>query len=78
MEEISRVLPRRRPARSRFPSGLVGNSILRYGTEEQKQRYLRRSPAARRSRGAGVTEARSGTDVSDMDTHVPRATATTT
>ena len=28
-----------------FPSGLVGNSILRYGTEEQKQRYL--APLAR-------------------------------
>src|SRR4051794_35651072 len=51
-----------------FPSGLVGNSILRYGTEEQKQRYL--APLARGETfaGAGVTEARSGTDVSDMDT----------
>ena len=29
-----------------FPSGLVGNSILRYGTEEQKQRYL--APLAQR------------------------------
>ena len=51
-----------------FPSGLVGNSILKYGTEEQKQRYL--TPLARGEvfAGAGVTEARSGTDVSDMDT----------
>ena len=61
-----------------FPSGLVGNSILRYGTEEQKQRYL--APLARGETfaGAGVTEARSGTDVSDMDTIVRGATATTT
>jgi alkylation response protein AidB-like acyl-CoA dehydrogenase len=52
-----------------FPSGLVGNSILRYGTEEQKERYLK--PLARGDvfAGAGVTEARSGTDVADMDTH---------
>src|SRR5207253_5982591 len=51
-----------------FPSGLVGNSILRYGTEDQKQQYL--APLARGETfgGAGVTEARSGTDVSDMDT----------
>lgn len=51
-----------------FPSGLVGSSIFRYGTEEQKQRYL--TPLARGETfaGAGVTEARSGTDVSDMDT----------
>jgi alkylation response protein AidB-like acyl-CoA dehydrogenase len=55
-----------------FPSGLVGNSILVYGTEEQKQRYL--SPLARGETfaGAGVTEARSGTDVSDMDTTARR------
>jgi alkylation response protein AidB-like acyl-CoA dehydrogenase len=55
-----------------FPSGLVGNSILRYGTEEQKQRYL--APLARGQvfAGAGVTEARSGTDVSDMDTTCTR------
>jgi alkylation response protein AidB-like acyl-CoA dehydrogenase len=55
-----------------FPSGLVGNSVLTYGTEEQKQRYL--APLARGETfaGAGVTEARSGTDVSDMDTTARR------
>jgi alkylation response protein AidB-like acyl-CoA dehydrogenase len=49
-------------------SGLVGSSLEAFGTEEQKQRYL--APLARGERfgGAGVTEARSGTDVSDMDT----------
>ncbi len=49
-------------------SGLVGSSIASFGTEEQKQRYL--APLARGEQfgGAGVTEARSGTDVSDMDT----------
>jgi alkylation response protein AidB-like acyl-CoA dehydrogenase len=51
-----------------LPSGLVGNSVLTFGTEEQKQRYL--APLARGEAfgAAGVTEARSGTDVSDMDT----------
>lgn len=51
-----------------LPSGLVGSSILRYGTEQQKQRYL--APLARGEvfGAAGVTEARSGTDVSDMET----------
>jgi alkylation response protein AidB-like acyl-CoA dehydrogenase len=55
-----------------FPSGLVGNSILRYGTEEQKQRYLVPLAQGDTFGGAGVTEARSGTDVSDMDTTVRR------
>jgi hypothetical protein len=51
-----------------FPSGLVGNSINRYGTDEQKERYLRPLAQGETFAGAGVTEARSGTDVSDMDT----------
>jgi alkylation response protein AidB-like acyl-CoA dehydrogenase len=55
-----------------FPSGLVGGSILRYGTEEQKERYLRPLSRGETFAGAGVTEARSGTDVSDMDTTARR------
>jgi hypothetical protein len=71
IEEISKVCHMVACALS-FPSGLVGNSILRYGSEEQKQQYL--APLARGETfaGAGVTEARSGTDVSDMDTTVSR------
>jgi|SRR5215207_7256518 len=55
-----------------FPSGLVGNSIQLFGTEEQRERYL--APLARGEifAGAGVTEARSGTDVADMDTTYSR------
>ena len=67
VEEISRVCHVVGVAMT-LPSGLVGNSILSFGTEEQKQRYL--APLARGEAfgAAGVTEARSGTDVSDMDT----------
>lgn len=71
VEEISRVCHVVGVALT-LPSGLVGNSILTYGTEEQKQQYL--APLARGERfgGAGVTEARSGTDVSDMTTSCRR------
>ena len=55
-----------------FPSGLVGNSILTYGTEAQKRRYLTPLAKGETFAGAGVTEARSGTDVSDMDTTARR------
>jgi glutaryl-CoA dehydrogenase (non-decarboxylating) len=67
VEEISRVCHVVGVAMT-LPSGLVGSSILSFGTEEQKQRYL--APLARGEvfGGSGVTEARSGTDVSDMDT----------
>jgi alkylation response protein AidB-like acyl-CoA dehydrogenase len=67
VEEISRVCHIVGVALT-LPSGLVGNSILSFGTEVQKQRYL--APLARGEvfGAAGVTEARSGTDVSDMDT----------
>ncbi len=67
IEEISRVCHIVGCALS-FPSGLVGNSILTYGTEEQKQQYLKPLALGETFAGAGVTEARSGTDVSDMDT----------
>ena len=71
MEEISRTCHIVACALS-FPSGLVGNSILRYGSEEQKQRYLVPLAKGETFAGAGVTEARSGTDVSDMDTTARR------
>jgi glutaryl-CoA dehydrogenase (non-decarboxylating) len=51
-------------------SGLVGSSILQYGTEEQKHKYL--APLARGEilAAAGVTEPHSGTDVAAMQTTV--------
>ncbi len=71
LEEISRACHIVGCALS-FPSGLVGNSILTYGTEEQKQQYLKPLALGETFAGAGVTEARSGTDVSDMDTTATR------
>ncbi|HTX07887.1 MAG TPA: acyl-CoA dehydrogenase family protein [Solirubrobacteraceae bacterium] len=71
IEEISRTCHAVACALT-FPSGLVGNSLLRYGTEEQKRNYLAPLAQAEIFAGAGVTEARSGTDVSDMDTTARR------
>jgi hypothetical protein len=53
-------------------SGLVGSSVLQYGTEDQKQKYL--APLARGEvfAGAGVTEPHSGTDVAAMETTCQR------
>jgi alkylation response protein AidB-like acyl-CoA dehydrogenase len=71
VEEISRVCHVIGVAMT-LPSGLVGSSIQIYGTEEQKQRYLAPFAAGDVFGAAGVTEARSGTDVSDMDTSCRR------
>jgi len=67
IEEISRVCQIVGCALS-FPSGLAGSAILRYGTEEQKQRYL--APLARGDAFASValTEPGSGTDVAALRT----------
>jgi alkylation response protein AidB-like acyl-CoA dehydrogenase len=51
-----------------MPSGLVGASILRYGTEEQIERWLRPLAEGRIFGGAGVTEPDSGSDVASMRT----------
>jgi alkylation response protein AidB-like acyl-CoA dehydrogenase len=71
IEEISRACHSVACALT-FPSGLVGSSLLKYGTEEQKTTYLTPLAEAETFAGAGVTEARSGTDVSDMDTTARR------
>lgn len=50
-----------------FPIGLAGAGILRYGTEDQRRRYL--PPlCAEETMAAAVTEPSSGTDISDMHT----------
>lgn len=67
LEEVSRVCHVVGVAMS-LPSGLVGSSIQRFGTDEQRERYLKPLAKGEIFGAAGVTEARSGTDVSDMDT----------
>jgi alkylation response protein AidB-like acyl-CoA dehydrogenase len=51
-----------------MPTGLVGAGILKYGTEEQKQRYIVPLVRGQSFAGAGVTEPGSGTEVSKMAT----------
>jgi alkylation response protein AidB-like acyl-CoA dehydrogenase len=55
-----------------FPSGLVGAGILRYGTEEQKRRWIEPLVRGETFAGAGVTEPASGTDVARMATRCRR------
>ncbi|MGI5242254.1 acyl-CoA dehydrogenase family protein [Dactylosporangium sp. CA-139066] len=51
-----------------MPSGLVGASIERFGTPEQKERWLRPLAEGKFFGAAGVTEPRSGSDVAGMTT----------
>lgn len=55
-----------------FPSGLVGAGILHYGTEEQKERYLKPLAQGLIHGSSGVTEPHSGSDVAAMETTVRR------
>lgn len=55
-----------------FPSGLAGSSLLFYGTEEQKQKFLVPYAQGKTFAGAGVTEPHSGTDVAAMETVVEK------
>jgi alkylation response protein AidB-like acyl-CoA dehydrogenase len=55
-----------------MPSGLVGAGILKYGTEEQKHRYIVPLVRGESFAGAGVTEPGSGTDVASMATTYTR------
>lgn len=51
-----------------MPSGLVGASIERFGTTEQRQRWLRPLARGEIFGGTAVTEPRSGSDVAGMNT----------
>ncbi len=51
-----------------MPSGLVGGSIEVFGSEEQRERWLRPLAQGRIFGGAAVTEPRSGSDVAGMST----------
>jgi alkylation response protein AidB-like acyl-CoA dehydrogenase len=54
------------------PSGLVGGGIMRFGTREQKERWLRPLARGEIFGSAGVTEPYSGTDVAGMQTTYER------
>lgn len=55
-----------------MPSALVGAGILKYGTTEQRERWLRPLAAGEIFGGAGVTEPRSGSDVAGTITRYQR------
>ncbi|MBI3949768.1 MAG: acyl-CoA dehydrogenase family protein [Acidobacteria bacterium] len=67
IEEISRVCQVVGCALS-FPSGLAGSAVLRYGTDEQKRKYLMPLAKGEAFAATGVTEPGSGTDVAAMRT----------
>jgi alkylation response protein AidB-like acyl-CoA dehydrogenase len=67
IEEMSRVCHILGTIMS-MPSGLVGGAILRYGTDEQKERWLRPLAEGRIFGAAGVTEPQSGSDVAGIET----------
>lgn len=55
-----------------MPTSLVGGGIASFGTQEQKEKYLRPLAAGEIFGAAGVTEPRSGSDVAGMETHYRR------
>ena len=55
-----------------MPSGLVGAGILKYGTPEQKQRWLLPLATGEIFGAAGVTEPQSGSDVAGLQTSYRR------
>jgi alkylation response protein AidB-like acyl-CoA dehydrogenase len=55
-----------------MPSGLVGSGILRFGSEAQKERWLRPLALGQVFGGGGVTEPRSGSDVAGTQTRYTR------
>lgn len=67
IEEISRV-DHCLGVLTSMPSALVGGGILRFGTDEQRDRWLRPLAQGQIFGGAGVTEPQSGSDVAGMET----------
>ncbi len=53
-------------------SGLIGSAILTYGSEDQKEKYLKPLAEGKAFGAAGVTEPGSGTDVASMQTTVKK------
>lgn len=53
-------------------NSLVGSSILNFGTEEQKEKYLRPMAQGEKLASAGLTEPGGGTDLGNLRTTVKR------
>ncbi|NQU07995.1 MAG: acyl-CoA dehydrogenase family protein [Candidatus Abyssubacteria bacterium] len=71
IEEISRVCSSLAIAVG-GPSSLVGQGILKFGTEQQKQKYLATMARGETMGAAGITEPNTGTDVSGIQTTAVR------
>ena len=54
------------------PSSLIGQGILKFGTEEQKQKYVATMARGESMGAAGITEPNTGTDVSGIQTTAVR------
>ncbi len=54
------------------PSSLIGQGILKYGTEQQKQKYLATMARGETMGAAGITEPNTGTDVANIQTTAVR------
>lgn len=54
------------------PSSLIGQGILKFGTEEQKQKYVATMAKGKSMGAAGITEPNTGTDVSGIQTTAVR------
>lgn len=55
-----------------MPSALVGSGLLHYGSDEQREQWLKPLAAGEIFGGAGVTEPRSGSDVAGTSTRYRR------
>lgn len=71
IEELSRVCHILGTIMS-MPSGLVGAALLQYGTEEQKEQWLRPLAEGKMFGAACVTEPSSGSDVAGLQTTYSR------
>lgn len=71
VEEISRVCSSMAVVVG-GPSSLVGQGILKFGTEEQKQKYVATMARGETMGAAGITEPNTGTDVSGIQTTAVR------
>lgn len=54
------------------PSSLIGQGILKYGTQRQKQKYLATMARGETMGAAGITEPNTGTDVANIQTTAVR------